>query len=163
MKYSFFQAEIKHYDDYYKIRSEEKNLYWTGYSSPPDYENFKEWFKQRLIDTDRFIYLMYARDVCLGSLHIDFYDDYAAVGYSVKAAHEGRGIGTNLVKEAVELVKFEKNMRVNLISIKAWINQSNVSSIKIVEKNGFVSMNKELRKRFGINEVYFEYVLNLQS
>ncbi len=159
--YSFIPAEIEHFDDYYKIRSEKKNLYWTGYSNAPDYNSFRLWFEQKLNDPDRHIYLMYDREECLGSLHIDYFMDYSAIGYSVKKSHEGKGIGTRLVKEAINLVKKEKETRLNLSHIKAWINQSNIVSIKVVERNGFIQENSEMRKRFGNYEVYLEFILNV--
>lgn len=160
---SLIRAKMEHYDDYYEIRCEDKNLFWTGYSNPPNYMKFREWYQQRLNDTNRHIYLIYNEEESLGSLHIDFYENYAAIGYSVKKTHEGKGIGTKLVNEAINLVKNEKERRSDLKYIKAWINQSNIASIKIVKKNKFNIVNKEIRKRFGQNEVYLEFVLNLEG
>lgn len=152
------KASEDNYDDYYSIRSEDKNLYWTGYESPPDYENFKLWFKNRIKDKDRDIFLLYKDGQCIGSLHIDYYPDYATIGYSVKQAFEGKGYGTLIVKEAIKIIKSNKSQRENLCSIKAWINAENLGSIKVAEKNNFRrNKNNKIKKRFGKEELYYEF------
>lgn len=156
------EAVPEDYDEYYKIRSEEGNLYWTGYEKPPDYEGFREWYKSRINDPHRHLYLLYVDDACAGSLNIDYYDDFAAIGYSVLKAYEGRGYATFMVKEAIRLVKEAKKQRGKISLIKAWIIHLNTGSIRVVEKNGFkVTDHKEKRKWFGREELYLEYAYEL--
>ena len=154
------KATEKNYHDYYLIRRENKNLYWTGYEKAPDYERFKSWFLDRLNDQDRDIYLLYKNDCCLGSLHIDYYHDYAAIGYSVMEAFEGKGYGTYLVECAIRIIKEVSAKRSAVKRIKAWINSLNKGSIKVVERNGFKKTeNNQLRKWFGKEMVYYEFEL----
>ncbi|MCK4921648.1 MAG: GNAT family N-acetyltransferase [Bacteroidales bacterium] len=161
-EYLLIKATENNYDDYYKIRSEEKNLYWTGYEKAPQYENFKAWFVDRLNNPLRDIYLMYINEKCVGSLHIDFYDDNVAIGYSVMKSYEGKGIGTRLVEEAVKIAKLSKLEGKNILRVKAWINFQNVGSIKVIEKNGFhLTKDTELKKRFGKEELYYIYALTI--
>ncbi|MCF8380985.1 MAG: GNAT family N-acetyltransferase [Bacteroidales bacterium] len=158
----FVKATKNKYDDYYSIRSEEKNLFWTGYEKAPHYENFKKWYAERLSDPARDIYLMYFNEKCVGSLHIDFHDDSIAIGYSVKESFEGKGFGTLLVKESVRLAKLSKKQGRKIGLIRAWINFQNIGSIKVIEKNGFQQSEiSEVRKRFNKEEVYFEYTLKI--
>jgi len=152
------KATIENYDDYYAIRRENKNSFWTGYRNPPNYESFKNWFLERIEDTERDIYLLYIDDKCVGSLHVDFHSSYIAIGYSVKEAFEGNGYATTLVSESIKISKQAKISRPYLIKIIAWINSQNYASIKVVEKNGFVkSKNFEKRQRFDKNELYCQY------
>ncbi|MBN2165261.1 MAG: GNAT family N-acetyltransferase [Marinilabiliaceae bacterium] len=156
--YILIKAAFDNYDDYYAIRSEHKNLYWTGYKEPPQYDSFKKWFFERIEDSKRNIYLLYVNKECVGSLHIDFYTNYIAIGYSVKEAFEGNGHATFLVKEAINISHKEKLRNMDCSSVKAWINSQNIGSIKVVEKNGFIKSElTEIRKRFGMNELYYEY------
>jgi RimJ/RimL family protein N-acetyltransferase len=156
--YIFTLAKNENFNDYLKLRSEKKNLYWTGYKNPPDYDSFLVWYKNRLLNPDRGIYLIYEEDNLLGALHIDFYGEYAAIGYSVKEKSEGKGIGTFLVKKAIELVISEKKNRDRLTKIIAWINEKNIASRRVIEKNEFNKSNVcEKRLRFGIEEIYYQF------
>ena len=155
-------ASSENYNDYHKIRSEKINLYWTGYNSPPDYDEFKKWYINRINDPSRDIFLMYCNNNCVGSLHIDYYENYAAIGYSVKEAYSGEGIGTLIVGKALQLLKEENRSGKSITTIKAWINQKNIASIKVVEKNNFYnSGNDKMKIRFGKKELYYEYEIKI--
>lgn len=160
--YVLREAELKDYDDYYLIRSEKNNLYWTGYEHPPDYQLFSQWFADRLKDPSRDIYLLFVNKECAGSLHIDYYDDEIFIGYSVKEKFAGKGYGTILVREAVNLSEKAKEGKNGIKYIRAWINSLNIASVKVVEKNGFSATQiKEVRKRFGNEELYLQYALKI--
>jgi RimJ/RimL family protein N-acetyltransferase len=152
----FELASEQNYDDYHKIRSEKKNLFWTGYEKPPDYEKFKQWYKNRINDPKKDLYLVYCDNQCVGSLNVDYYEGYVFIGYSVKEQHEGKGYGTFIVKNALEIVKQKPEYQF----VRAWINEKNIGSIRVVEKNGFYKTDvSEIRQRFGKNETFlmFEY------
>lgn len=160
--YVLRKAELRDYDDYYLIRSEKNNLYWTGYEQPPDYQLFSSWFSDRLKDPTRDIYLLFVNEECAGSLHIDYYDEEIFIGYSVREKFTARGFGTILVREAVSLSKKAKEEKNKIKYIRAWINSLNIASVKVVEKNGFfVTQNKEIRIRFGKEELYLQYALKI--
>lgn len=161
MEYSFERATRQGYDDYYRIRSQNKDLYWTGYAEPPDYRTFFNWYMERLGEADRHIYLIYDHNECLGYLHIDYCDNYAAIGYSVREGWEGRGIATTIVKEAIRLAEQKKESKESLAIITCWINEHNIASIRVVEKCGFRRTKKsEIRRVFAEKRNYFEYSLS---
>lgn len=154
----FKKATLKDYDSYYSIRSEKLNLFWTGYEKAPDYTNFSKWFTNRINEDNRDLYLLFENDNCIGSLNMDFYNDYVFIGYSVKEQSAGKGIGTYLVKNAIALAMSSPKIK----SIKAWINFQNIGSIRVVQKNGFIKNDvTEVRKRFGKDELYYQFELNL--
>ena len=161
--YKLIKAAICHYEDYYAIRSEKKNLFWTGYLNPPQYDSFKTWYQNRLNDPDRDLFIMYVDNICVGALHIDFYRDYAAIGYSVKEAFEGKGYATSLVREAIDL-SFQKKIDCpDLSKVIAWISSENRASVKVVEKNGFrQSTICEKRMRFDNKDMYYQYIYWLE-
>ncbi len=157
-------SSTENYDDYYLIRSEKKNLFWTGYSEAPDYNNFFNWYKNRTTDNDKDLYLLFNKKQCIGSLNIDYYSQFVYIGYSVKEEFEGKGYGTYLVDNAIKVITESRRFGDEKFLIKAWINYQNVGSIKVVEKNGFIKSDvTEIRKRFGKAEKYYEFVLEVNS
>jgi len=153
------KASIEDYDSYYSIRAEKLNLFWTGYETAPNYEGFSSWYKKRLSEENRDLFLLFDGNDCIGSLNMDYYEGYVFIGYSIKENSVGKGLGTFLVQRAVELSKTAKP---ELKSIKAWINFQNIGSIRVVEKNGFYKNDiTETRKRFGNEELYFQFELKL--
>ena len=152
------KVSLDDYEDYYQIRSEPNNLFWTGYHQAPDFVKFKQWFINRIADSNKDLYLLFCNQICAGSLNIDVYDSYAYIGYSVKEAYAGKGLGTYVVKNAVEILKNTPNMK----EVKAWINFRNIASVKVVEKNNFRKTGfTELRDRLGEKEEYIEFALRL--
>lgn len=156
------KIELSDYDEYYAIRSERKNLFWTGYKKAPDYGKFKSWFEIRVNDPNREIYLMRINGLCVGSFNIDYYNMHAAIGYCVKEAFEGKGHATALINEAIKIIEIAKKIRIKIRTIEAWIYHNNIASIKAVTKNGFrQSEIFEHRERFGQSELYYKYILNI--
>ena len=151
-------ATLDDYDCYYKIRAEKINLFWTGYENAPNYDDFSTWYKNRLSDNTRDLFLLFQGKNCIGSLNIDHYDNYVLIGYSIKENYNGKGLGTYLVQSAVKLVRKKATIK----SLKAWINYQNVGSIRVIEKNGFSKNDlTEIRNRFGKDELYYQYELSL--
>ena len=152
-------ATIKDYDCFYSIRSEENNLFWTGYDKSPDYSNFKNWYTNRLAERQRDIYLLWHNNTCLGALNIDTYEDHAFIGYSIKSEAQGKGLASFMVSQVDSLIKSSKPIK----EIRAWINFQNIASIKVCEKNGYhKSEITETRKRFGKEELYYLLVKRLK-
>ena len=145
-------ARIEDYDCFYSIRSEETNLFWTGYEKAPDYHNFKTWFASRIEDPNRNIFMLHENDSCLGALNIDLYPDHAFIGYSIKSEAQGKGLASFMVRKVEALLPSNNGIQ----EIRAWINFQNIASIKVCEKNGFHQSDKtEIRKRFGKDEHYY--------
>ena len=149
------KAKESSYEDYYKIREEKINLFWTGYNSAPDYQKFKKWFCERLKDSFRSIYLLYIDDHCAGALHVDQGDEAVFIGYSVKHEFQNRGLATFMVEKAIGLSK-----KINKKKIMAWVNNENIASRKVLEKFGFLCIDKEKRKWHNEVKTYLLYSLN---
>jgi len=157
-KCNLIKALPAHFNDYLAIRSEKENLYWTGYTKPPDKAKFYTWFKIRIEATNRDLYLFYCIDQCVGSLNIDYYSGFAYIGYSVKKDYTGLGIASHLIARSIEIIR-ERGI---IYNIKAWVNENNKGSLKAIQKNNFIkSGNTEIRKRFSKDENYFEFILKI--
>lgn len=150
-------AKNEDYDCFYTIRSEEANLFWTGYEKAPNYDNFKKWYIHRLTEQNRDIYLLWEGSECLGALNIDTYSDHVFIGYAIKSKAQGKGLATFMVNNVDSLITNK-----SLKEIKAWINFQNQASIKVCEKNGYQKSSvTEIRKRFGKEELYYLMVKNI--
>ena len=150
------EATENDYESFFRIRSEKQNLFWTGYEKAPDYDTFFQWFKNRLEESDRDIYMAINRDgQIIGYLNFDQYEEWIAIGYAILSEYQGQGYATKIVKQATQLAK-SKNK--NLI---AWISEKNIASQKVVQKNGFKPIKYEYRIRLGKEEKYnrFDFVV----
>jgi RimJ/RimL family protein N-acetyltransferase len=151
-------AQLSNYEEFYAIRSEPNNLFWTGYDQAPDFESFKSWYANRLEDPNRRIYLLWEEDKCLGALNIDLYKGHAFIGYSIITNLQGQGLATFMVQQSEAIIAEIKSIN----EVKAWINFQNVGSIKVCEKNGFYkSETTETRNRFGKEELYYLMIKNM--
>lgn len=144
-------ATASDYDEYYQIRAEKNNLFWTGYENAPDFISFKGWYLNRLDDPSRNIYLVREDNEVLGALNIDIYPDYVFIGYSTLTKASGKGVASYMVSQVEKIISNQKEIK----SIKAWINSQNIASIKVCTKNGFQHSGiTENRNRFGKMESY---------
>jgi len=156
------EVEESDYENYYLIRSEKENLFWTGYDKPPHKERFFNWFIDRIADQQKHLYLLFDNKVCVGSLNVDFYNDYVAIGYSTITKYTGKGYATYLVGESIRMVNEAKKRNPELKKIIAWINEQNKASKRVIENNGFQKSNvTEIRKRFGNEEIYYQFEIYL--
>jgi RimJ/RimL family protein N-acetyltransferase len=152
-------ATIDHFEEYYHIRSEISNLYWLGYTSPPDREKFYELFKSRLTLENRKILLIEVNETLVGSLTADIREADVYIGYSIKESFRGKGYGhqaLGLLLTEIQQHQLFPNLKIQ--GIKAWISQSNLYSHHTALKSGFVKTTvSEYRMWHGKKEQYFIY------
>lgn len=157
----FFKARAENFDDYYNLKCEKNNIFWSGFSEKPDEVKLKEWYLKQLKNTDRIFYLIYineSQENIAGYLYMDIEGDkkqLADIGYGVSEKYSGRGIGTGIINFAIDHIKKELP---KVKEITAWVAYDNVPSIKVFLKNNF-HKTVEQQKRFfkSLNkEVLFE-------
>lgn len=135
------KAELQDFDFFYKIKSEDDNIFWCGHDAKPDRNNLKVfWSKYVPYNVSREIYIIREMDSSVGYIYIDFIDsDEIEVSIGVSSEYSGRGIGT----KALKLIT--TNLQEDYKSIFAYIREDNIRSEKIFTKANFIKTDAEKR------------------
>lgn len=121
------------FEDLYKIKCDPVNIQWGGFRCAPEKESFYEWYKKRLKDTDREIYLVYLDNLIVGFFYIDYLDEDTIEDTSgILTEYSGRGIGTYII-ESIDNIAKQKGKKKHI----AWISENNISSYKRYIKLGY--------------------------
>lgn len=140
MEIYLHKCALHDFENFYFLKCDEENIYWTGHKSKPEKQNLKEWFIEQLQRKDRIIFLARnnLNDEVLGYLYLDTCgkeEDIVEIGYGVHSKFKGKGIGTKIINFAL---KYTKNNLKLVNEVNAWILESNIASIKVVLKNGYL-------------------------
>jgi|TARA_R110001583_G_scaffold134425_1_gene286147 ribosomal protein S18 acetylase RimI-like enzyme len=162
--YKFLIAGKEHFDDFYKLKSEPNNIFWSGFSKAPDYEAFQAHFTAQLERTDRTIVFLYFGEKIAGYIAIDFCQNEKTTetAHGVLTDFAGKRLGQKLIEHAVS---FSKSHHPDATHIIGWIAEDNYGSIKNVMNNGY-SKTEESELRFfeqnNQNVKFEKYILSLK-
>lgn len=134
------------FDDYYFIRCDSTDIYWMGHRKKPDYETLKECYMKRL-DTCRFSevgdkrillvhYISNTEERNIGQVLLTITSEGIEIGISVLQEYQGLGIGTDVIKQVIEIAKQYSDIMI------ANIRDDNFASQKSFQKNGFQRTNE---------------------
>jgi len=155
----FQKCKKEDFENYYLLKCDKENIIWTGHKNKPNKDKLKLWFNKQLKRTDRIIFLVKTKELfsntALGYLYIDImeedsYEKIVDVGYGVNSKYTKRGIGTNIIKFAIDYVTINFPF---IDTITAWVAYNNNGSIKVFLRNKFIK-TKEIKKEFfeGFNK-----------
>lgn len=150
MEIIFKKCNKEDFNAFYLLRCDEVNIYWTGYKQRPDKDNLKKWFLSQLNNCNRIMFIIRElnSDNPVGYLYIDIVrnNTYIETGHGVYSKYCGKGIGTKIIKFAIEYTRKEL---INFHELVGWIFEDNKGSIRTFLKNGYTETNE-------IKEVFFE-------
>ncbi|MDI7218269.1 GNAT family N-acetyltransferase [Leptospira santarosai] len=155
------RATLDNFDDYFELRCDENNIFWTGHEKAPNYEKLKSWYIQNIQRSDRLFFLFYVQKRIIGYLYADFVNekqDSIEIGYGVHLRLNGKGYGTKIISFIKDLVI--KSMP-SIDLIKGWVATNNAGSVRVFIKNGFLKTNQTksiLFKKTGDNVLFEEYI-----
>lgn len=140
-------AVLENFDDFYKLKSEPGNIFWSGFSNQPDYEGFKSHYQKELECEDRRIVFLYIDNEIAGYVAITFdnVNKTTETAHGVLSSFGGRGLGKRLIKYAVEY-SIEKIPQAD--NIIGWIAEDNFGSIKNVLSNDYTKTDEFEFRRF---------------
>lgn len=129
-------AKLDEFDEFYKIKIEKNNIFWTGWANEPDYLKLKNFYDNCIYNLktikDRRIYLAHDKDAVVGYVYIDYVNnDTFAVSPAISSNFQGKGLG----KKLIELV-IKEGLKLGYKNMEAFIREDNIASQKIFEFNG---------------------------
>jgi RimJ/RimL family protein N-acetyltransferase len=153
------EATLKDYDAYYKIKCDPKNVEWSGFSTPPDYERLKGRFETFFQDDKQGLLLFEFDEEVIG--YVNFFSTLD--GNSVETSHGAltgnkvSGLGYKMLKMAVEFIDNSENCR-DAKSIIGWVAENNFASLQNILKNGYQPTGEsEVRMLNGNNVTFVQY------
>lgn len=138
------------FEEYYLVRSDPTDVYWNGFSSPPEKESFKLSFYKRTADApfekpeDRRNYLIKLNDTyeTIGFVQLIRKNDCVEIGYSVSVPYQGKGYAKEALNLGIELAKEFS------LPLVVQIRDDNIASQKVATKNGFVKTDIFVKKKY---------------
>lgn len=128
------KAQPSDFNGYYRLRCQQDNIAWTGYTTSPEREGLMKWFEAQLVSNTRTIRLLKDDGAVVGYIYEDLLPDGGAeLGYGTDMERRGQGLGKEILRLFVEQMR--KLQRSYIIAIVA---TNNVASQKCLEHNGFV-------------------------
>ncbi|AOR23417.1 GNAT family N-acetyltransferase [Clostridium taeniosporum] len=139
MKLIFKRCDEEDFEDFFILRSDDENIYWTGYDKKPNKNNLKNWYLKQLKRDDRLLFIVRSdeTDEPVGYLYLDIVGDNHNIietGHGVNSKYKGKGLGTEIIKFAID---YSKNELTFIDEVDGWILEDNIGSIKNVLKNGY--------------------------
>lgn len=130
------------YDNFYKLKSDESNIFWTGWNDKPDYDNLKEFFNKTIDNLkdlkDRRIYLAFDNELVIGYIYIDYVDDNTFhLSPAIYSDYQGKGYGKELIRLGIK-----EGLKLGYKNMEAYIREDNIASQKCFEYNGAIKTDK---------------------
>jgi len=140
-------ASASDFDFFYRIKSEDKNMKWTGHSEKPIRRNLENWFLSKLLEnSDRKIYIYFINEIPIGYSYVINETNYIETAVAISEKFEGFGYGQEMVKETMKLLESKEK------EIIAWIFDDNIASIRLHQNAGYIPTKKQ--KQFdGISKM----------
>ncbi|MBN1055131.1 N-acetyltransferase [Clostridium botulinum] len=167
MKLLFKRCDEEDFEDFFILRSDDENMYWTGHDEKPNKTNLKEWYLTQLKRTDRLLFIARSdeSDEPVGYLYLDIVgnnNNIIETGHGVNSKYKGKGLGTEIIKFAID---YSRNELPFIDEVDGWILEDNIGSIKNVLKNGYAETDerKEIYlKNLNIYKIMKKYVYKIK-
>lgn len=145
---------INDFKDFYSIKCEDNNIYWTNFASKPDEGELYIWVKKQLNNEKRIILLAksFTENATIGYGYIDLINEElnsVEISYAISKKYENQGFGNEIVKL---LVDFSKKAFINLKKISAWVLITNIKSQKCLLYNNFIETDNYREVLFTSNK-----------
>ncbi len=145
-KCRLIKADEAFFDTFFNLKSEQKNIYWSGHENKPDYANLKQWYLQQLTNCSREIFKITFKDQDVGYLYFDVKDRYDyEISYAIFEKFEGNGIASKAIDEIIKYALSKKQP----LTICANIADMNIASKKVLLKNNFVKTAASYQQYFA--------------
>lgn len=105
------------------------------------------WFKEKLADSNTYMYILTERKQAVGIIRFDKKDKKFVISYSIDKSYRGQGLGKLILIEGLKKL----SLTVRQPHFIAQVKQGNIASEKIFNKLGFKLKGKELINNIKFN------------
>lgn len=152
------EIDVDGFEDFYKLKCEEENIYWTNYEKMPDKKQLLNWYKSQIKKNDRKFFLAKKKNYeTIGYGYIDILDEKlrtVEISYGISSKFKGQSYGKRLVKS---LVKYVEEFFKDIDIVIAWVFQDNEKSKSCLKKNEF-SLTLEKKEVYFVQENKFKFM-----
>lgn len=138
-------------EEFYNIKCEKENIYWTNYLNTPDKLEFYKWCEKQLKNENRKILI--AKNIdnnsALGYGYIDVMEgekNIIEISYAISSKFMGQGLGRDIV---MLLVKYSIENYKKVEKVEAWVLKDNKRSQRCLLSNDF-------KETTETKEIYFK-------
>jgi UDP-2,4-diacetamido-2,4,6-trideoxy-beta-L-altropyranose hydrolase len=121
---------------------------------PIEWSNHEKWFKNKLSDTNSFLFVFSLKDDLIGQLRFDFIEQIWLISFSVDEKYRGKGLAEIIVYKSISELRKALDGHIKL---KAQVQEDNVSSLKIFLHLGF----KAIEDHKTIGFIYKTFIKDL--
>jgi len=93
------------------------------------WQDHQEWLHKRIGSSNSKIFIFFDGKLPIGQVRLDFENDYWVIDYSVDTSFRGKGYGSFILQQIINLPEFKK--------FKAIVKATNIGSIKVFNKLKF--------------------------
>lgn len=129
------KVEEKDFQILFQWVNDEEVIKNSRYGKGKSLEEFTLWFNEMIHNKDAHMFIMEDNNEYIGQIYFQVENNESILTYSVDKDFRNRGFGKSMVKFIEEYICSNLN-EINRIS--AYINSSNISSIKVFEKLGYM-------------------------
>ena len=138
-------AKASDFNFFLSIKSEAKNMFWSGHAKKPNKEILRDWFYKNLKSNTRAILIYVLESVPVGYAYVDSFEGHFETAVAVSEKFEGRGYGEDIVNKTIQYCRDISPGK----PIFAWIFDKNYASIKIHRRAGYRRTNETKQAELG--------------
>lgn len=157
------KADEAFFDTFFTLKSEDKNIYWSGHDRKPDRANLQRWYLEQLVNKDREILKITFNSQDIGYIYLDTKNKYNyEISYAIFEVFEGKGITSKAINEVIKYTRSKKHP----LMIHANVAETNIASKKVLLKNKFVKTGASYNQYFEKLEkdvVMEEYIYHVSN
>lgn len=130
------EAAAEDYEFYYNLKCEPNSVYWSGYSSEPDYEKLKAWYYNILSDSTKMNMIIRYNGEPAGYINFKVYNYTVCDDFSITVSERfcGRGVATCAIRKLIDFLRKEYT---DCKIFNSYIREDNIASQKAHRNNGF--------------------------
>lgn len=163
-KCEIVKADKFFFDTFLKIKSEDKNILWSGHETKPDRSRLMDWYLDQLVKDSREIFKVVLNLQDVGYIYLDKLDQNEyEISYAIFEAYEKRGVISKAINELLKHFRSKKKP----LKIVANVASINIASQKVLLKNNFKKTGRTSKKFFKklnkdiVMEEHVYYIYNV--